>query len=132
MCDCYYVLMQYLFMLIRALDYKLSKRIRCSLSIVYSGKKDLVAPSDVKITAPNKHSGLSSLTGLLLYATYQEKVISAGFSARGSSKWLADTQLMGRIATKSVIFQSCGTNGARARMIMPAMMIEAKIMENLN
>ena len=37
---------------------------------------------------------------------YQEKVIKAGFSAIGRSKWLAMTVAIGRMATKSVIFQS--------------------------
>ncbi len=39
---------------------------------------------------------------------------------------------MGRMATKSVMRQSHGTNGANAIMIMPAILMTAKAMENLN
>lgn len=63
---------------------------------------------------------------------YQEKVIRPGFSAMGSSKWLAATVDMGKMATKSVMRQSWGTKGATARMIMPTINARAKIMENLN
>ena len=64
--------------------------------------------------------------------TYQEKVMSAGLRASGNSKWLAATVAIGRIATKSVILQPTGTNGATAMTIMPTMKITAKAMENLN
>lgn len=37
---------------------------------------------------------------------YQENVIKLGLRAIGSSKWLAATVDMGKMATKSVIFQS--------------------------
>lgn len=71
--------------------------------------------------------------GLLLIAfLYHENVIRAGFSASGSRKWLAATVAMGRMATKSVIRQSCGINGATANMTMPAMAVSEKSMENLN
>lgn len=39
---------------------------------------------------------------------------------------------MGRIATKSVICQLYGINGATARIIMPTMKMVAKSIENLN
>jgi hypothetical protein len=56
----------------------------------------------------------------------------AGFKANGSRKWLTATVDMGKIATKSVIRQSQGTNGATARMTIPAIETSANKMENLN
>ena len=67
-----------------------------------------------------------------LRQTYQEKVMSAGLRDSGNSKWLAATVAIGRMATKSVILQPTGTNGATAMTIMPTMKITAKAMENLN
>lgn len=58
--------------------------------------------------------------------------MSAGFSASGSKKCDVATVAMGRMATKSVIFQSYGTNGATARMIMPTMNMSDKSIEYLN
>lgn len=63
---------------------------------------------------------------------YHENVINAGLSAMGNKKWLAATVAMGKIATKSWILQSCGMKGASARMIMAAIKVREKSMENLN
>lgn len=58
--------------------------------------------------------------------------MSAGLSAIGSKKCEAVTVPMGRMATKSVIRQSCGTKLPCAMMIMPAMETHESAMENLN
>lgn len=63
---------------------------------------------------------------------YHENVISAGLRASGRRKWELATVAMGRMATKSLIRQSYGTNGATARIIIPAMKTREKTMENLN
>lgn len=51
-----------------------------------------------QIYNPIQHSEMRAL--------YHEKVINAGFSASGNSKCETVTVAMGRMATKSVIFQS--------------------------
>lgn len=43
---------------------------------------------------------------------YHEKVMRAGFKASGNKKCEAATVAMGRMATKSLMRQSYGTNGA--------------------
>lgn len=58
--------------------------------------------------------------------------MSAGFKANGSNKWLAATVAMGRMATKSVMRQLTGTNGATAIMTIPIMKISANAIEYLN
>jgi len=63
---------------------------------------------------------------------YQENVINAGLSASGNNKWLAVTVAIGRIATKSVISQPYGMNGATAKITMPAMPTSENMKENLN
>lgn len=56
----------------------------------------------------------------------------AGLRAKGRRKWLAETTDMGRIAAKSVIRQSYGTNGAIAIMMMATMKSRDIVIENLN
>lgn len=63
---------------------------------------------------------------------YHEKVMRAGLSTSGRRKCETATVAMGRMATKSVMRQSKGTNGATARMTMPAMKVSEKSIENLN
>lgn len=63
---------------------------------------------------------------------HQENVINAGFSASGNSKCDPATVAMGRIATKSVMCQLYGINGATAKIIMPTMKMVEKSIENLN
>jgi len=63
---------------------------------------------------------------------YHENVINAGFRAIGSNKCEAATVAMGKMATKSVMCQLYGMNGAVARMIMPTIKVMEKSIENLN
>lgn len=45
------------------------------------------------------------LLGRYMNQNYHEKVIRAGFNAKGRRRWLPATVAMGRIATKSLIRQ---------------------------
>lgn len=65
-------------------------------------------------------------------ARYQEKIIRAGFSAMGRSICDTTTEDMGRMATKSVMCQPHGTNGATAIMIITTMKVSENIIDHLN
>lgn len=56
----------------------------------------------------------------------------AGFRTMGSSKWLTATVAIGRIATKSVMRQLNGTNGATARMMMATIKPRENKIDHLN